>query len=208
MSSLLKYYYFNKNISSFSLSSRSLSPSLSSHFFLFSSFSLIPTFSFSLSFVSIATTLKATVAVGHGSLLTGFHQLSLYKLKPLSLNQGSLCQSLSMVVTLCWWLGHGSGGMRVVGCGVVGCGFCGMGFCWVVGWFDGCGAVVEWSRAMVAYGLWVVGKGSTLTVHGVLLGTAASVSSFTLRFSLFSISLTSILSLRLGFGFGLIWRGI
>ena len=39
----------------------------------------------------------------------------------------------------------------------VGCGFCGMGFCWVVGWFDGYGAVVEWSRAIVAYGLWVVG---------------------------------------------------
>ena len=32
-----KYYYFNKNISSFSLSSRSLSPFLSSHFFIFSS---------------------------------------------------------------------------------------------------------------------------------------------------------------------------
>lgn len=35
-----------------------------------------------------------------------------------------------------------------------GCGFCGMGFCWIVGWSDGCGTVVEWSRAMVAYGLW------------------------------------------------------
>ena len=75
--------------------------------------------------------LKATVAVGHGSLLTGFHQLSQKKLKPLSLDQGSLHQSLSMVATLCWWLGRGSGGMRVVG------------FCWVVGWSDGCGAVVE-----------------------------------------------------------------
>ena len=32
-----KYYYFNKNISSFSLSSRSLSPFLFSHFFIFSS---------------------------------------------------------------------------------------------------------------------------------------------------------------------------
>ena len=59
---LLKYYYFNKNISSLSLSSWSLSPSLSSHFFLFSSFSLILTFSFSLPFLSTATTLKATVA--------------------------------------------------------------------------------------------------------------------------------------------------
>ena len=58
----LEYYYFNKNISSFSLFSRSLSPSLSSHFFLFSSFSLILTFVFSLLFVSTATTLKATVA--------------------------------------------------------------------------------------------------------------------------------------------------
>ena len=98
--------------------------------------------------------LKATVAVGHGSLLTGFRQLSLIKLRLLSLKtQTSLIksgfQSLSMVATLCWWLGRGSGGMRVVGCG-----FCGMGFCWVVGWSDGCGAVVEWSRAMVAYGLW------------------------------------------------------
>ena len=92
-----------------------------------------------------------------------------------------------MVATLCWWRGRGSGGMRVVG------------FCWVGGWSDGCGAVVEWSRAMVAYRLWVVGNGSTSTARGVRLGTAASLSSF-----------TPILSLRLGlgFGFGLIWRGI
>ena len=128
--------------------------------------------------------LKATVAVGHGSLLTGFHQLSLKKLRLLSLKtQTSLIKSgLSLPISL-------DGGMRVVG------------FCWVVGWSDGCGAVVEWSWAMVAYGLWVVGNGSTSTARGVWLGTAASLSSF-----------TPILSLRLGlgfgFGFGLIWRGI
>ena len=156
MSSLLKYYYFNKNISSFSLSSRSLSPSLSSHFFLFSSFSLILTFSFSLPFFSTTTTLKATVAVGHGSLLIGFHQLSLKKLRLLSLKtQTSLIKSgLSLPISLDggdtvlvswswqWW--HEGCGLWVVG------------FCWVVGWSDGCGTV-EWSRAIVAYGLWVVG---------------------------------------------------
>ena len=127
MSSLLKYYYFNKNISSFSLSSRSLSPSLSSHFFLFSSFSLILTFSFSLPFFSTTTTLKATVAVGHGSLLIGFHQLSLKKLRLLSLKtQTSLIKSgLSLPISLDggdtvlvawswqWW--HGGCGLWVVG---------------------------------------------------------------------------------------------
>ena len=99
---LLKYYYFNKNISSLSLSSWSLSPSLSSHFFLFSSFSLILTFSFSLPFFSTTTTLKATVAVGHGSLLIGFHQLSLKKLRLLSLKtQTSLIKlGLSLPISL------------------------------------------------------------------------------------------------------------
>ena len=121
------------------------------------SLSLILTFSFSLPFVSTATTLKATVAVGYGSLLTGFHKLSLKKLRLLSLKtQTSFIKSrLSLPISL-------DGGDAVLvawswqwwhEC----CGFCGVGFCWVVGWSNGCGMVVEWSRAMVAYGLWVVG---------------------------------------------------
>ena len=76
--------------------------------------------------------LKATVAVGHGSLLTGFHQLSLKKLRLLSLKtQTSLIKSgLSLPISLDggnavlvawswqwwhegpmvvarWWSGHG-----------------------------------------------------------------------------------------------------
>ena len=95
------------------------------------SFSLILTFSFSLSFVSTATTMKATIAVGHGSLLTGFHQLSLKKLRLLSLKtQTSLIKSgLSLSISL-------DGGYAVLvawswheGCGLGGCGFYGMGFC-------------------------------------------------------------------------------
>ena len=43
-----------------------------------------------------------------------------------------------LIVVASWCHGHDSGGMKVVSCG-----FCGMGFCYVVGWFDGCGAVVE-----------------------------------------------------------------
>ena len=48
------------------------------------------------------TALKATVAVGHGSLLTGFHQLSLKKLRLLSLKtQTSLIKSgLSLPISL------------------------------------------------------------------------------------------------------------
>ena len=111
-----KYYYFNKNISSFSLSSRSLSPFLSSHFFIFSSFSLILTFSFSLPFVSTATTLKATVAVGHGSLLTGFHQLSLKKTQTsLSKNSNLSRQIRSLSAKLSrWWRRFASGLVVVV----------------------------------------------------------------------------------------------
>ena len=83
----------------------SLSPFLSSHFFIFSSFSLILTFSFSLPFVSTATTLKATVAVGHGSLLTGFHQLSLKKTQTsLSKNSNLSHQIRSLSAKLSrWW---------------------------------------------------------------------------------------------------------
>ena len=152
--------------------------------------------------------LKATVAVGHGSLLTGFHQLSLKKLKLISLKtQNSVIKSgLSLpisrdggdavLVAWSWQWWH------------EGCGFCGMGFCWVVGWSDGYGSVVEWSRAMVAYGLWARDRRQQRVVCGweqrplSLLSLSVSLSS------LFSISLTPILSLRLGFGFGLIWRGI
>ena len=85
-----------------------------------------------------------------------------------------------------------------------------MGFCWVVGWSDGCGAGVEW--------LWVVGCGLGIDVDGVDVGWdrrrrrggawlgKRPLSSFTLRFSLFSpLSLTPILSLKLGFSFGLIF---
>ena len=46
--------------------------------------------------------LKVTVAVGHGSLLTGFHQLSLKKLKLISLKtQNSVIKSgLSLPISL------------------------------------------------------------------------------------------------------------
>ena len=110
-----KYYYFNKNISSFSLSSRSLSPFLSSHFFIFSSLSLILTFSFSLPFVSTATTLKVTVTVGHGSLLTGFHQLSLKKTQTsLSKNSNLSHQIRSLSAKLSRWWRHFASGLVVV----------------------------------------------------------------------------------------------
>ena len=111
-----KYYYFNKNISSFSLSSRSLSPFLSSHFFIFSSLSFILTFSFSLPFVSTATTLKVTVTVGHGSLLTGSHQLSLKKTQTsLSKNSNLSHQIRSLSAKLSrWWRRFASGLVVVV----------------------------------------------------------------------------------------------
>ena len=76
-----------------------------------------------------------------------------------------------------------------------------MGFCWVVGWSDGCGAVVEGSRAMVAYGLWARDRRRRRVVCGweqrplSLLSLSDSLTSL-------SISLTPILSLRLGLGFG------
>ena len=72
------------------------------------------------------------------------------------------------------------------------------------------------ARGWSGCGLWVVGWGSTSSVWtwaGIgVVGVVARgwekrpLSSFTLRFSLFSpLSLTPILSLKLGFSFGLIF---
>ena len=106
---------FSLLTSSFSLL-WSLSPFLSSHFFIFSSLSLILTFSFSLPFVSTATTLKVTVTVGHGSLLTGSHQLSLKKTQTsLSKNSNLSHQIRSLSAKLSrWWRRFASGLVVVV----------------------------------------------------------------------------------------------
>ena len=132
-------------------------------------------FSFSLPFVSIATTLKATVSVGHGSLLTGFHQLSLKKLKLLSLKtQTSLVKSgLSLPISL-------DGGDIVLvawswqwwheGCGLWGYGLCVLwhGFllgCRVVRWLWRGGGVVTGHGS-----IWVVGCGLGIDVDSVYYG--------------------------------------
>ena len=88
--------------------------------------------------------LKATVAVGHGSLLTGFHQLSLKKLRLLSLKtQTSLIRSgLSVPISV-------DGGDAVL-----------VAWSWQW-WHEGCGfllgcRVVRW--------LWL--SGGVVTGHG------------------------------------------
>ena len=78
--------------------------------------------------------------------------------------------------------------------------------CRVVRWLGRGGGVVTGHGS-----IWVVGCGLGIDIDGswcVAGNSGLSLSSFILRFSLFSISLTLILSLRLGFGFGLIWSGI
>ena len=117
-----------------------------------------------------------------------------------------------MVAALWWWRGRGSGGMRVVGCGVGGLWVLWHGFllgCRLVWWLwrgggvvVGCGLWAGDRRRRCGRGLgsassawWCVAGKSGLS----LLSLSDSLSS------LFSLPLTPILSLKLGFSFGLIF---
>ena len=135
--------------------------------------------------------LKATVAVGHGSLLTFSSTLSQKTQTSLSKNSNLSHQIRALSANLSRWWRRCVGGLVVA----------------VVGWSDGCGAVVEWSRARdMGCGLWARDRRRRRVVCGWEQRPLSLLSLSDSLTSLFSISLTPILSLRLGFG--LIWRGI